>query len=46
MSQVDSVCTEKTCLSHMHTLSAYVELLDTHEVISFTSCYVKLKFCF
>ena len=46
MSQVDSVCTEKTCLSHMDMPSAYIEQLDTHEVSSFTSCYVKLKFCF
>ena len=44
MSQSDSVCTEKTCLTHIydtsvcdkHTFSSY--MLDTHKLSSFYSC--------
>ena len=49
MNQVDSVCTEKTCLSHMYDTKVYnqnIEKLNTHKVGSFDSCYSKLKFYF
>ena len=48
MSQVGSVHTEKTCLSHMYDTSLCdqhnVEQLDIHKVSSFDSCCSALKF--
>ena len=41
MSQVDSVCSEKTCLSHMldNSVSVIVQL-HTHKVSSFDGCHI------
>ena len=33
MSQVDSVCTEKTCLSHIYDAGIYVEQLDRNKSV-------------
>ena len=44
MSQVGSVCTQRTCLSHMYDTIVCdkhkIEQLDTHKVISFDSCHI------
>ena len=43
MSQVDSVCGEKTCLSHMYNTSVRDKhTLDTHKVSSFDSLKVRI----
>ena len=33
MNQVDSVCTQKTCLSHIYDTSVYVEQLDKNKSV-------------
>ena len=33
MSQVDNVCAEKICLSHIYNTSIYVEQLDTNKSV-------------
>ena len=44
MSQVDSVCIKKTCLSHLYKTAVYdkhtVEQLHMEKVIIFESCHV------
>ena len=46
MSQVDSVFTEKTCLSRIHDSSIYVEQVDTNKSVVLIVPISKLKFYF
>ena len=51
MSQIDSFCAEKTCLSRMYNTSVCAQhmlgnQLDAHKVSCFDSCYSKLTFYF